>query len=55
MKRHRHSRNEARHSSRVRMPGSESASPGLQQSRVEAMERLRLEAEANLWMHRPIR
>jgi hypothetical protein len=55
MKRHRHSRNEARHSNRVRMPGSDSASRGAQESRMETMERLRLDAEANLWMHRPIR
>jgi hypothetical protein len=55
MKRHRHSRNESRHGGRIRMPGSDAMSPGLQESRSEIMERLRLEAEANLWMHRPIR
>ncbi|MGO3152016.1 MAG: hypothetical protein ACTIJJ_05260 [Galactobacter sp.] len=55
MKRHSKRRGLPRHSGRVFMPGSDENAPGQRESRAEALERLRMETEANLLMHRPIR
>lgn len=55
MKRHSKSRGLPRHSGRVFMPGTDENAPGQRESRAEALERLRMEAEAKLWMHNPYR
>jgi hypothetical protein len=55
MNRHRKTAGLPRHSRRVIMPGTDPNAPGQRETRAEALDRLRRETEAALWIQWPIR